>query len=135
MRIDYTLPGLDFGTPPSLPESTEIQPVRSFRDELRGPAPEARTSWRQTMGLESRPLDATFIGPPPKPRSLELGDASSERVRWRRILSQHSAELAVPSNAEGAHARQSVQMMLDMLQSIQDSEDSLVSMNASVTRG
>jgi hypothetical protein len=135
MRIDYTLPGLDLGLPSELPASTEIQAPRTFRDDLRGVAPELPVTWQQHMGLDARPMDATFIGPPPPPRSLEVGDAGTERMRWRKMLSQHDAELSQSGNSDGAEARQSIRMMLDMLQSLQNSQDSLVSLNAAVTRG
>ena len=135
MRIDYTLPGLDLGNVPELPPSTEIQTQRSFRDELRGGTVEPAATWQQQMGLEVRSKDASFVGPPPRPRSLEVGDAAGERMRWRKMLSMHSAELTGYENSDGARATESVRTMLEMLQSSQDSEDSLVSRNASLARG
>jgi hypothetical protein len=38
MRVDYTLPAMQVGTPPELPDApTDIEPGLSFREQLRNP--------------------------------------------------------------------------------------------------
>ncbi len=130
MRVDYTLPALQ---PETLPDWAEPQPLGpSFREQLRGMAVELPQSWQQELRLDSRPFTGTYIGPPPRPATLTVQDAETERARWRSIMRRHSnASAAVGA---GSSAR-SVQNMLDMFLELQQIEDDIVSRNAALTRG
>ena len=133
MRVDYTLPGLDPGSLPELPPSVETG--RSFSDQLRSPAVELPLNWQRELHLDARPANATNIGPPPRPPTLELGDSESERTRWRSMLSRHTRALAASDNSNADADTQAVQVMLEMLASGQQAEDAIVYQNGSVTRG
>jgi hypothetical protein len=131
MRVDYSLPSLVPETLPELPGSVDGAP--SFRDQLRTPASVMETNWQQKFHLDSRPANATYIGPPPRPAAMEVRDIESERTRWRNMLARHQKGLnaANPSNS-GGH---SVKVMLNMLLDMQSAEDEIVSQNAGLTRG
>jgi hypothetical protein len=132
MRVDYTLPSLEPGKLPELPASVETGV--SFQEQLRGPVTEVPVSWQRELNLDARPEDATYLEPPPRPNTLEIRDAESERTRWRSMLTRHDKS-ATASPSGDLHAHQSVRVMLDMLMDMQQTEDSIVSQNASVTRG
>ena len=92
MRVDYTLPALQSGN------LLEAEPAaegvgRSFREQLRGTTASLPVNWEQQLRLDVRPLTATFVGPPPRPRTLELSDAETERARWRNMVLRHSRSL------------------------------------------
>lgn len=132
MRVDYTLPSLVPETLPELPGSVEGGAV-SFRDQLRAPVTAIESNWQEQFRLESRPPDATYIPPPPKPRSMEVRNIGSERNRWRKMLSKHyNSVTAANSKADG---QQPVSVMLEMLFDMQGAEDEIVSQNAALTRG
>jgi hypothetical protein len=133
MRVDYTLPSLVPENLPELPGSVET-PV-TFRDQLSGGAATDMTvSWQQQFHLDSRPPDATHIGPPPRPTSLDLRDIDTERSRWRSMLAKHDRTTS-SSSFQNANDGHSVRVMLDMLLDMQGTEDSIVSQNAALTRG
>ncbi len=133
MRVDYTLPALQPETFPDMPVTEEAG--ASFRDQLRGLTVQLPESWEQQLRLDARPFTGTYIGPPPRPQTLELNDAETQRSRWRSMLSRHSqAPLAAGSSGSSA-VRQPVQGMLEMLLEMQQMEDSIVSRSVGVTRG
>jgi hypothetical protein len=132
MRVDYTLPSLEPGKLPELPGAVETGV--SFQDQLRGPVSEVPVSWQRELNLDARPPDATYLEPPPRPNTLEIRDAESERTRWRSMLAKHDKSAAANSSRD-PNSQQSVRVMLDMLMDMQQTEDSIVSQNASVTRG
>jgi hypothetical protein len=80
-------------------------------------------------------MTATFIGPPPRPHTLELSDAETQRMRWRNMVLSHSRNLGATSKFTASNNRQPVQNMLEMLLEMQRMEDSIVYRNAAVTRG
>lgn len=133
MRVDYTLPALRPGTLPDLPTAQETGP--SFRDQLRSLTVQLPVSCEQLLRLDARPFTATYLGPPPRPRTLELNDAETERSRWRNMLWRHSRTQDVPGNQDTSTRWQPVQVMLEMLLSMQQMEDSIVSRSVAVTRG
>ena len=138
MRVDYTLPALQPGTVLELPEGTEAAEggrSPSFREQLQGVSVPLPVSVEQQLRLDARPGGATLIGPPPRPRTLELNDAETERARWRNMLFRHSQGLAPGGSPATSGSRQSVQTMLDMLLDMQNLEDSIMYRNAAVTRG
>jgi hypothetical protein len=134
MRVDYTLPALQQGTlleaEPNLPGSGP-----SFRDQLRGTTVHLPVSWEQQLHLDARPLSATFIGPPPRPYTLDLNDSEAERARWRNMVFRHSRSLEAGGTPVTSRSRQAVQVMLEMLVEMQHMEDSISYRNAAVTRG
>jgi len=132
MRVDYTLPAMQPGTLPDMP-APEAAP--SFRDQLRSPAVQLPGGWEQQLRLDARPFTGTYIGPPPRPSTLELHDAETERSRWRNMVSRHSNEPEAAGNPGSSASRQPVQTMLDMLLNMQQMEDSIVSRSVAVTRG
>jgi len=130
MRVDYTLPALQPETFPDMPLTGETG--ASFREQLRSPAVQLPVSWEQQLRLDARPFTGTYIGPPPPPQTLEFGDAETQRVRWRNMLSRHSQSRATVGNSA---SQQPVQGMLAMLAEMQQMEDSIVSRSVGITRG
>jgi hypothetical protein len=133
MRVDYTLPALQQGTLPELPTGQETS--LSFRDQLRSPAVQLPETWEQQLRLDTRPFTATYIGPPPRPQTLQLNDAETERSRWRSMLWRHSRALEASGNTVTSTRRQPVHVMLEMLQVMQEMEDGIVAQSVAVTRG
>lgn len=133
VRVDYTLPALEPGGLPELPagQGTEL----TFRDQLRGVSVDLPVQWEQQMGLDARPFTGSYIGPPPRPHTLELNDADAQRSRWREMLWRHMPLAAADSYTGSAGRGQPVQTMLDMLLEMQQMEDSMVSQSVGVTRG
>lgn len=134
MRVDYTLPALQSGN------LLEAEPAaegagRSFREQLRGTTASLPVNWEQQLRLDVRPLTATFVGPPPRPRTLELNDAETERARWRNMVLRHSRSLGATGSFTAPNNRQPVQAMLQMLLEMQHMEDSIIYRNATLTRG
>jgi hypothetical protein len=131
MRVDYTLPSIIPETVPELPAS--VDSAVSFRDQLRTPASAIEFNWQQHFHLDSRPANATYIGPPPRPKSMEVRNIDSERTRWRSMLVRHYNGTTRSTSSSPDQA--SVKVMLDMLIDMQGAEDEIVSQNASLTRG
>lgn len=131
MRVDYTLPSIIPETLPELPGSVET--AVSFRDQLRTPVSGIDFNWQQHFHLDSRPANATYIGPPPRPRSMEVRDINSERNRWRSMLVRHYDSLAGGNSS--TPQPHSVKVMLEMLVDMQGAGDEIVSQNAALTRG
>jgi len=131
MRVDYTLPSIIPETVPELPGSTET--ALSFRDQLRTPVSGLDFNWHEHFHLDSRPANATYIGPPPRPTSMEVRDINSERNRWRSMLVRHYDSMAGTSSS--ATEPHSAKVMLEMLVDMQGAEDEIVSQNAALTRG
>jgi hypothetical protein len=133
MRVDYTLPSMQPDTLLESPTAGELGP--SFRDQLHSSALVALPQgWEQQFQLDARPFTSTYIGPPPRPHTLEVNDPETERSRWRNMLFKHStvdgsADQASPS------AHNPVRTMLNMLLDSQDMEDSIISQSVAVTRG
>ena len=131
MRVDYTLPALHPWTAPDAPELTEQGEV-SFRQLVRGEAVETPTTVDEQLGLDARPFTGTYIGPPPRPRTLEIQDAESQRQRWHGLIRRHSSSAGgTRSGGRG----QPVHNMLDMLREMQHMEDAIVSQTVALTRG
>lgn len=134
MRVDYTLPALQPETLADMPTAGEAVP--SFREQLRGTAvAQLPASWEQQLRLDVRPFTGTYIGPAPRPHTLELNDAETERSRWHNMLWRHSRALegaGVPGTSTG---RQPVRVMLEMLLDMQQMEDSIIAQGVAVTRG
>ena len=132
VRVDYTLSALDPGGLPELPAGQETE--LTFRDQLRGVSVDLPVQWEQQMGLNARPFTGTYIGPPPRPPSLELNDTDAQRSHWRQMLWRHMPS-AAQSHTGSAGRGQPVQAMLEMFLEMQDMEDSIVSQSVGVTRG
>jgi hypothetical protein len=132
MKVEYTVPALQ---PEALPEmQLPAEPRWSFRDQLRHPAGQVPVGYEHELRLDVRPFTATYIGPPPRPPALQLGDVETERWRWHNMVTRHS----MPMNGGGANGSaggDSVQTMIDMLLNMQQMEDSIVSRQAALTRG
>jgi hypothetical protein len=133
MRVDYTVPALQ---PESLPEpATTGEPGLSFRDQLRGPAAAVPVSCEHQLRLDVRPFTATYIGPPPRPQNLQLNDPETEHLRWHNMVQRHSRALGAAGAQANSNGSESVRTMLEMLQDMQQMEDSIVSRQVAVTRG
>ena len=132
MKVEYTVPALQ---PEALPEmQLPTEPKWSFRDQLRHPVGQVPVSYEHDLRLDVRPFTATYIGPPPRPSALQLGDVETERWRWHNLVTRH----ATPAGAgglDGSAGGESVQTMLEMLLDMQHMEDSIVSQQVAVTRG
>jgi hypothetical protein len=132
MRVDYTLPTLQPAISPDVSSApTEVTP--SFRDYLRLDSVPLPSNWEQQLHLTERPFTASYIGPPPRPRIFEISDAETERVRWRSMLWRHTPPPGGPSSSEGGSI--ALRAMMNMLQQMQDMEDSIVAKSVAVTRG
>ena len=132
MRVDYTLPSIQPDALPDLPVSTEGT-GQSFREQLRAPAVQLPVNWEQEMRLDARPFTGTYIGPPPRPHTMEVNDPEAERSRWRNMLYRHDSTL--DGGTSGAASQHSVRAMLNLLLDMQDMEDAIVAQNMAVTRG
>jgi hypothetical protein len=132
MRVDYTLPALQPTTSPDVSDLQE-QLAPSFRDQLRGSGPVLPARWEEQLGLGERPFTASYIGPPPRPRTLEINDAETERFRWRNMLWRHSASSSTA--ADDGPGNGAVGSMMTMLLQMQAAEDSIVAQSVAVTRG
>ena len=132
MRVDYTLPSIQPGALPELPATT-VETGQSFREQLRTSTVNLPATWEQEMRLDARPFTGTYIGPPPRPHNMEVGDPESERLRWRNMLLRHDSSLDAASG--DSESQQPVRAMLNLLLDMQDMEDSIMAQNVAVTRG
>jgi hypothetical protein len=123
MRIQYTLPRMQLAELNE--ESLEAGPS-TFRSRLRRLARTIPMSWKQILRLDEPSYSAWTIGPPPRPDSLEVKDAASERARWRNFLSQQP----LVSNNESDFER-----MIGLLRAYQNMEDRVVSRHLADTQG
>jgi hypothetical protein len=123
MRIQYTLPRMQLAELNE--ESLEAGPS-TFRSRLRRLARTIPMSWKQILRLDEPSYSAWTIGPPPRPDSLEVKDAASERARWRNFLSQQP----LVSNNESDFER-----MIGLLRAYQNMEDRVVSRYLAATQG
>jgi hypothetical protein len=132
MRIDYTLPALE---PAISPDVSAPQPetMPSFRGRLHSPSVALPSGWEEQLRLGDRPFTASYIGPPPRPRTLETSDAESERFRWRNMLWRHAAPPANEPDSGSDHGP--VGGMMNMLLQMQQMEDAIVAQSVAVTRG
>lgn len=131
MRVDYTVPALQ---PESLSEpTTTSESGLSFRYQLRGATLGVPDSYLHQLRLDVRPFTATYIGPPPRPRRLQLNDPETERARWHNMVQRHSLDAA--GNQANSTDSESVRNMLEMLLDMQQMEDSIVAQQVAVTRG
>jgi hypothetical protein len=132
MRVDYTLPSLEPEKLPELPASVETGV--SFRDQLLGTPSDLNVNWQEGLNLDVRPPDATYLEPPTRPKTMDIRDPGTERKRWRGMLTRHSNAMASAS-PQGTNDQHPVRVMLDMLTDMQQTEDSIVSQNAALSRG
>lgn len=136
MRVDYTLPAMQVGTPPELPDApAHLETGLSFREQLRTPAAPIPVGWEQQLRLDARPYTGTYIGPPPRPHTLQLRDAASDRNGWHIMLWRHSRTLSPLSDPPLSAAREPVLNMLQMLLQMHELEDLIVAKQTAVTRG
>jgi hypothetical protein len=133
MRVDYTLPALQPGSLPELPEGQESE--LSFHAQLRNLTVQLPVTWEQQLRLDVRPFSGTYIGQPPRPPTLELHDPETQRSRWRNMLWRHGPGPNEPGRESSVGRGQPVQTMLEMLLDMQEMEDSILSQSVSVTRG
>ena len=128
MRVNYTLPGF-------LPaEATPTEPKRPGDSPFRARftlVPAARwADWKSLLRLDLPPVNASTIGPPPKPPGLEIQDAASQRLMWRQMLDRHldrpedDRSDADPAAGSGYHA---IGRMLTLLMRFQDVEGEVAS--------
>ena len=136
MRVDYTLPALQPGTLADTLALGETVAGASFQDQLRGAsAVQWPGSWEMLLRLDVRPFTGTYIGPPPRPQSLEINDPQTEHLRWRNMVARHSQRSETRDRSVTSTGHRPVQTMLEMLSDMQQMEDSIVSQNAAVARG
>ena len=123
MRIQYTLPKMQ-------PFGVDREPAESgpgpFRNRLRRISGKPAVNWKQILRLTEPSYTAAAIGPPPKPLSIEVKDAASERLRWRNLIAGEA-----PDSANGPE----VQRMLALLRAHQSMEDRVVSRYLAAARG
>jgi hypothetical protein len=126
MRVNYTLPGF-------LPaEATPAEPTRTgdspFRARLHFvPAPRW-ADWRSLLRLDQPPVNASVIGPPPRPPGLEIRDAVTQRLIWRQMLDRHAAALEDDSSSTNSPAgsnTRAIGRMLTLLIRFREVEDEI----------
>jgi len=107
MRIQYTIPGIEYGGPAepldfpsSVPDASRPQTV----------------TWRDVLGLNTPQPGDLVLPAPPKPATLSYTDAAETRRLWLGLLDRHSA--AQPAGQ--AEAR-----MLETLAWLRRQEDDL----------
>jgi hypothetical protein len=136
MRVDYTLPAMQVGTPPELPDvPADIETGLSFREQLRSSAAPIGAGWEQQLRLDARPFTGTYIGPPPRPHTLQLFDAETERTQWHSMLWRHSQTPSPLTDPSISAKQQPVHIMLEMLLQMQELETLIVAQQTAVTRG
>jgi hypothetical protein len=136
MRVDYTLPAMQVGAAPELPDApADIETGLSFREQLRTSAAPIGVGWEQQLRLDARPFAGTYIGPPPHPHTLQLFDPETERTRWHSMLWRHSRALNSFTSPLASAAEQPVSTMLEMLLQMQEMEQLIRSQEIAVTRG
>jgi hypothetical protein len=126
MRVTYTLPGF-------LPaEATLVEPPRTgdgpFRARLNFiPAPRW-ADWKGLLGLDQAPVNASAIGPPPRPASLDAQDAATQRRIWRQMVDRQVSATGDCSSdlnsAAGSNSRD-IQRMLTLLMRFREMEDEI----------
>jgi hypothetical protein len=128
MRVNYTLPGF-------LPaEATPAEPARPGDSPFRARfnfVPAARwADWKSLLRLDLSPVNASTIGPPPRPAGLEIQDAAAQRSMWRQMLDRHLDRLegdragTDPAAENDNHA---IGRMLTLLVRFQDLEGEVAS--------
>ncbi len=120
MRVNYTLPGLM----PMEPAPAEVSRAGDspFRARL-GIAPAPRwLNWRTLLRLEDVPVNATSIGPPPRPDGFEAADPLTARVVWRQMLDRH-VEAMTTAPEPPRPDTQAIERMLTLLMRFRDDED------------
>ena len=133
MRVDYTLPAIQ----PSIPsDGRELvgEGGASFGQLFRGETVALPTTVEQQLGLDARPYTGTYIGPPPRPRTMDTHDANTERQRWNGLLRKHSETVGTRTRERLAPGHP-VSNMLEMLREMQSMGDAIVSQAVSLTRG
>lgn len=130
MRVEYTLPGL---MPSEAVPSDAIEEARDpFISRLKFlPSPRG-LNWMSLLHLDETPFNPASIDPPPRPPSLDTGDAAAERLNWMQMLDRltgagdgESGE--VPASGDD----RAVQRMLIMLARFQEAEDEIASRSLS----
>jgi hypothetical protein len=80
-----------------------------------------------------RPITAGYVGPPPRPATLEINDVESGRQNWRHMLHRHAAASGGVDGA-GGPASSASGRMLQLLLEMQDAEDAIVARHLSYER-
>jgi len=117
MRVQYTLPGYQPELQPTPQTEEAVGP--SFSTQMRMLQRHDATTWIQALKLDRSPLDATSIGPPPQPTSLEVRDPAAQQHRWRQLLERHNLETA-RSNGEGSKRIRKMMLLLTQAQQAAD---------------
>jgi hypothetical protein len=143
MRVDYTLPGtqLRAGEGPATQGPGGAQGAgragvaAGFPAKLKKLSAGQQITWKQLLGLD-RPSGAmTALAAPPRPPSVEIRDAASERLRWRNTLDRHSRLFTDrPPGFEPPPALRDIERMLALLIQMQDAEDVVVSRHLAESR-
>ena len=81
MRVQYTIPGIEYTGPPEAPGFAPRLPDVDQPPEI---------SWRGLLGLtHPQPGDLT-LAPPPRPASDSYTDAEEARRQWTGLMRRHS---------------------------------------------
>jgi hypothetical protein len=127
MRVNYTLPGF-LPAEAAPPEPTRAAGDSPFRARLQFvPAPRW-ADWKSLLRLDQPPVNASAIGPPPRPAGLEIQDAATQRLMWRQMLDRQVVALEDhPSDLSSAaeSGNRAIGRMLTLLMHFRGVEDEI----------
>ncbi len=126
MRVEYTIPGWDPGARAragGAPAPAESGFHGRLRKMNRGVPPTAH----RLLRLDRPAVTAATLGPPPRPASLEIGDAVSERQVWHGMLGRlNSAGEGQDARALPEKSHHAVERMMGLLVRYQELQDDVV---------
>lgn len=136
MRVNYTLPGLQpqvHNLSGAAAAKAASSARASFREHVRRLSAALPVFWKELLRLDKPPMQAGYVGPPPRPASLDIHHSAAERIRWRSMLDRRAQEFTEnpPPGQDGA----SIERMLALLMRLQELEDGVVSRHLSETQG
>lgn len=82
MRIQYTIPGIDYTGPAQLPD---------FAPRFAGLEQPPEVDWRNVLELNRPQPGETLLPPPPRPASFTYSDAAETRRQWTNLMIRHTS--------------------------------------------
>jgi hypothetical protein len=122
LKINYTLPGYrpETDVAKDLVESFDLP----FRNRMQAFEQRQPVSWKELLGLDLMPPDASQVAQPQSEAS-GIADAAALRQQWRDFLIKHGGAEELQNSSEP------VRRMLELLESYQRESDSMFSRGVS----